>query len=302
MSLDQFILKPHERDNNTADHANKDFSSSTTNEVDLTLDSNPNNFMQNPQDSVNYADAVQLQEDDIDRILYANKALTDYLELEGKKLFNSFFSNRQRHRKLHQKNNKRRKSEYTNHGSDSEDSGEEVVETEKPWLQRLGANNSAKLHELSPADAMQFRNYPHMPLHSYSLGGGFFVSDLGYKPYPNATHQFRLGKMSFSSSDTSTAGGNNSGVASLFASAANINPELQSLFNRKRSKAATELAKISTFTNNVPMTAIPSLVVCLLHLYKQHIQACKVMNLPESIKTSFEKPPEAQLPPIQHMR
>ena len=262
----------------------------------LQLDSNMNNFMGHQHDDTHYCDLVDLEGMDIEKVTGGNSRLLEFLQLEGRKLFCSMFLNRRRLRDLENKKKKKSRRDYDDSGSDEE---EDRKDNElNPWKRHAQKKKDSQLSKLTPAEVYQFRQFPHMPRHAYSLGSGLFVSSMGYKPYPNAEMHIKLGRLSFTNQDPNQGESNSSN--SLFNSTGN--PQLDALFEKKRKRGTTELSKINAYSSQIPMSAIPSLILCLSDVYKKHLTTCEELNLPADVKTGIEKPDEEFLPPIQYIR
>ena len=301
MSLDQFMMRQPSR------QSGKDESSMSnsvlTGADKLELNSDPNSFMESEYDSTNFVDIVDLSSLDIDGVLDSNRRLLEFVKLEGTKLFVSMFDNRQRLRKA----GKKRKSSSTREGdSDSDSDGGNNEGTAGPWRKKqalkAGGASGTDLKQLTAAERSQFYNFPHMPLHSYSLGDGLFMSNIGYKLYPNSPQMLKIGRMSFQDQPPENS---NPNLQNLFQGLTNNNSNsaaLDALFQRKRKKGISDLSKISAYCSNVPLTSIPMMVICLLHMYRAHLETCKELQLPEDIRTGIDKPAEANLPPIQPIK
>ena len=299
--MDEFILPTGENQNSKRESRkkltpSKDVSIQEQQE-ELELDSNPNNFMGHEHDDTHYCDLVDMEKVELGNLLEGNSKLLQFLTLEGKKLFCSFFLNRRRLRQLAKKN-KKRKVDQDSDESESEDDGGKKIDEHAAWKRKAEKKQANQLQQLSKEERLQFQTFPHMPLHSYSLGSGLFVSSAGYKPYPNSAHQhIKLGRMTFSN-QSETAQGNASNA--LFQSTGH--PQLDALFDKKRKKGTTECSKINAYTTQIPMPAIPSLILCLTDIYKKHLQTCEELNLPKDLKTGIDKPDDEHLPPIQYIK
>ena len=209
--MDEFILPTGENQNSKRESRkkltpSKDVSIQEQQE-ELELDSNPNNFMGHEHDDTHYCDLVDMEKVELGNLLEGNSKLLQFLTLEGKKLFCSFFLNRRRLRQLAKKN-KKRKVDQDSDESESEDDGGKKIDEHAAWKRKAEKKQANQLQQLSKEERLQFQTFPHMPLHSYSLGSGLFVSSAGYKPYPNSAHQhIKLGRMTFSN-QSETAQGN----------------------------------------------------------------------------------------------